>query len=246
MKRLFATFLAAAVVGNLFAADLGTEFSAANRLYSEGKFIAAGAAYLKILQEGGSASALYFNYGNAEFKAGHLGRAIAAYRRAALLAPRDPDIRANLGFARGEVQGKSLRESSWQVWLSSLTLNEWTVAVAFAFWMMFSLLIAAQIRPAWGSKLRGLALAMGAATILSGAALGLQAADHFGRQTAVIIAGNATARSGPFEGAQSAFTVRDGVELVVLDHHEEWLQVADSSGKSGWLQSREVEVLPGA
>ena len=42
--------------------------------------------------------ALLFNYGNAEFKAGHLGKAIAAYRRAELLAPRDAEIRANLAF----------------------------------------------------------------------------------------------------------------------------------------------------
>jgi len=33
-----------------------------------------------------------------------VGRAIAAYRRAEELAPRDADIRANLDFARGQVR----------------------------------------------------------------------------------------------------------------------------------------------
>jgi tetratricopeptide (TPR) repeat protein len=246
MKRLSAILPALVLVSNLSAAGVTTDFPTANRLYSEGSFVAAGAAYEKMLEAGGATPALYFNYGNAEFKTGHLGRAIAAYRQAELLAPRDPDIRANLEFARGEVQGKTVRESSWQVWLNSLTLDEWAVAVAVAFWLTFVLLAATQISPEWGSKLLGLTLTFAAITILSGAALGLQAADHFRKQTAVIVAENVTARSGPFDGAQSAFAMRDGIELVVLDHHDDWLQVADSSGKSGWLQTKQVEVMPGA
>jgi tetratricopeptide (TPR) repeat protein len=246
MKRLSAILLALALAGNLRAVAAATDFSAANRYYSEGSFVAAGAAYEKMIQAVGATSALYFNYGNAEFKTGHLGRAIAAYRQAALLAPSDPDIRANLEFARSQVQGKTTRDSGWRVWLSGLTLDEWAVVVAVAFWLTFVLLGATQIRPRWGSKLLGLTLTIAAITILSGAALGLQSVEHFRNQTAVIVAENVTARSGPFEDAQAVFTVRDGVELVVLDHHDDWLQVAESSGKSGWLQTKQVEVMPGA
>jgi uncharacterized protein YgiM (DUF1202 family) len=55
-----------------------------------------------------------------------------------------------------------------------------------------------------------------------------------------------TARSGPFDDAQSTFTARDGAELSVLDGRDDWLQVADGSGKIGWLQAKQVETLPGA
>ena len=82
--------------GNLFAADAATDFSTANKLYAEGKFADAANTYEKILQTGAQSPALLFNDANAEFKAGNLGRAIAAYRRAALLAPRDTEIRSTV------------------------------------------------------------------------------------------------------------------------------------------------------
>ncbi len=79
--------LALAFAGNIFAADVAADFSAANKLYAEGKFADAASAYEKILQTGKQSPALLFNYANAEFKSGHLGLAIAAYRRAAQLSP---------------------------------------------------------------------------------------------------------------------------------------------------------------
>src|SRR5882757_4947162 len=61
-------------VGNLFAADIASDFSAANRFYAQGKFPEAAKAYETILQSGAQSPALLFNYGNAEFKSGHLGK----------------------------------------------------------------------------------------------------------------------------------------------------------------------------
>ena len=55
------------------AADVTADFNAANKLYAEGKFAAAAATYEKILQSGAVSPALWFNYGNAEFKAGTTG-----------------------------------------------------------------------------------------------------------------------------------------------------------------------------
>ncbi len=140
--------------GNLFAADVAADFSAANELYAEGKFSDAADAYGKILQTGAQSPALLFNAGNAEFKAGHLGQAIAAYRRAAQLSPRDDEIRANLAFVRNQVQGATLRESRWQSWFGALTLNEGALLTAVLFWVTLALLVARQLRPALVPKLR--------------------------------------------------------------------------------------------
>ncbi len=246
MKKLFASLLMLIFAGNLFAADVAADFSTANRLYAEGKFSDAAGAYEKILQTGAQSPALLFNYANAEFKAGNLGKAIAAYRRAELLAPRDSEIRANLAFVRNQVQGATLREYRWQGWLGQLTLNEWTLLAATAFWLTFLLLAAGQIRPAVVPKLKSVTSIFATLTILSGAALGVQAAEHFSKSIAVVIESQATARSGPFDEAQNAFTARDGAELSVLDRHDNWIQVADGSGKIGWLPVKQVEILPGA
>jgi tetratricopeptide (TPR) repeat protein len=238
--------LALVCAGELLAASAAADFSGANELYAKGKFAEAAAIYENILQTGGQSPSLLFNYGNAEFKAGHLGKAIAAYHRAELLAPRDAELRANLAFVRNQVQGATLRESRWQNWVGSLTLNEGAVLTAVFFWAMFALFALRQIKPALAPKLRSATRLAVTLTIFSGAVLALQAANHFNASVAVVTGAEATARSGPFDEAQSAFTARDGVELRVLDRHDDWVQVADGAGKIGWLNKKQVEVLPGA
>src|SRR4051812_44427531 len=50
-------------------------FDNANRLYEQGKFGDAAAAFEKLVQSGHVSEAIYYNWGNALFKAGNLGRA---------------------------------------------------------------------------------------------------------------------------------------------------------------------------
>src|SRR5271155_1684331 len=137
MKKLSAILVTLVFAGKIFAADVASDFSTANKFYAEGKFSDAANAYEKILTSGAVSPNLLFNYGNAEFKSGNLGKALAAFRRAELLAPRDSDIRANLAFVRNQVQGATVRENVWQNLLGNLSLNEWTVFATIAFWPTF-------------------------------------------------------------------------------------------------------------
>ena len=57
----------------------GSAFESANKLYEEGKYSEAATAYARLLQTGETSPALYFNLGNAFFKSGQIGRAIAAF-----------------------------------------------------------------------------------------------------------------------------------------------------------------------
>jgi tetratricopeptide (TPR) repeat protein len=238
--------LALACAGNILAADAAADFSAANELYAKGKFAEAATAYEQMRHRDGQSAALLFNCGNAEFKAGHLGKAIAAYRQAELLTPRDAELRANLAFVRNQVQGAALRESRWQTWVGSLTLNEGALLAALFFWLLFALLAARQLQPALAPKLRTATRLAVALTVFSGTVLALQAANHFTSSVAVVTAAEATARSGPFDDAQSTFTAHDGAELRVLDRHDAWVQVSNGAGKIGWFSQQQVEVLPGA
>ena len=246
MKKLFVSALALAFSATLYAADIPADFSAANRLYAQGKFSEAAKAYDALLQSGARSAALLFNAGNAEFKAGHLGRSIAAYCRAEQISPRDPELRANLAFVRNQVQGVTRRESRWQNWVSTLTLNEGAALTATIFWIVLALLIARQIRPALVAKLKTLTRVFVGLALVSGLVLAGQAAAHFSTASAICVADNVAARTGPFEDAQSIFTARDGAELSVLGRREGWVQVADAAGKIGWMPAKQVEVIPGA
>src|SRR5260221_5363147 len=148
-KLLFCalTWLGLFSVTTLGATELATAFDAANNLYEQGKFTDAVAAYERLIETGTVSTALYYNLGNAQFKSGQIGRAIAAYRRAEELSPRDPDVRANLQFARDQAQGPSFSPNAWQRWLSKLTLNQWTLLATGSLWLWFILLAALQWRP---------------------------------------------------------------------------------------------------
>src|SRR5438093_4187938 len=72
-----------------------TDFKAANALYDAGEFTKAASAFEKIEPKTAS---VYFNLGNAFFRQDKVGLALLNYERARRLAPRDPDILANLKF----------------------------------------------------------------------------------------------------------------------------------------------------
>src|SRR5262245_43999027 len=82
-------------------------YNQGNRLYAAKDYAGAAQAYEQALSAGPNA-AVHFNLGNALFKTGKVGPAILHYRRAHFLAPRDPDITANLEFARAYRVDKTL------------------------------------------------------------------------------------------------------------------------------------------
>ena len=62
-----------------------------------------------LLADGFRNGAVYYNLGNAYFRAGEYGRAIAAYRKAKPYRPRDPYLEANLRQALSVAPGRLAR-----------------------------------------------------------------------------------------------------------------------------------------
>ena len=227
------------------AVPSGVAFDAANRLYEEGKFTEAVAAYEELAKAGQVSAALYFNLGNAYFKSGQIGRAIAAYREAQQIAPRDPDLRANLQFARNQTPGPTLSPSRWQRWLVRLTLNEWTLLAAGALWLWLFTLAVIRWRPGLRPVLRSYAFCLAVlGALLCVCVVAALRETRFAR-TAIIITPEATARYGPLAESPAAFTVHDGAELRVLDQKDEWLQVTAGPRRSGWLRRDQTLLLSG-
>ena len=229
---------------NLFAAAATAEFDTANKLYNQGNYAAAANTYDQIIKSGSTGTTLYFNLGNAYFKAGQFGRAIAAYRQAEKLSPRDPDVRANLQFARNQISGNdSIRANVWQRALGRLTLNEWTVLAALTAWVWFALLALREWKPTLQYSLRNLVLSAGLLTFVLAGCTGADWLANHSSKSAVVIVKDASAKTGPLDDSQNAFPVHDGLELSVLDEHDDWLQVTDRHNRIGWLKRDAVQVL---
>jgi tetratricopeptide (TPR) repeat protein len=242
-RTLFAIFLLLTTIAG-FAADASAGFDSANKLYEQGKFSEAAAAYQQMIESGTVSSAIYFNLGNAFFKSGQLGRAIAVYRNAEKIAPRDPDVRANLQFVRGRVQSPTLSPSPWQRWLTTLTLNEWALFAAAVLWIWLALMAVIQLRPAWKQSLRPLLWCGGLATLVLGGCVGAAWSDN-SAQTAIVVVQDAATHNGPLDEAPAGATVHDGAELTVLDTKSDWLQVRVDNQRVGWLKRGQVVVASG-
>ncbi len=252
IKRAGAALLLMSAALSCGAGELDTAFDAANKLYEQGKFADAAAAYEKLLASGVKSGALHFNLGNAWFKAGQNGRAIAAWRKAESADPRDPSLRFNLQFARKRVLGADAPAGPvWQRALEGLTLNEWTVLAAVLVWIWFLLLALRELKPPLRRALAGYTATAGLGALLVTLCLAAAAGLEFNTRPAVVIVPEAIARTGPLDEAKVLHQLRDGTEVVVLDKKEvavgdrkqSWLQVRDAARRTGWVKSDQLIVL---
>jgi tetratricopeptide (TPR) repeat protein len=226
------------------ATDAAADFDTANRFYAQGKFAEAATVYETIVAGGSANATLYFNLGNAYFKSGQLGRAIASYRRAERLAPRDPDIAANLRFARNHVSGSDAPHANlFHRTLDRLTLNEWTLLAAVAVWTCLILLALREWKPALRPALRNLALSAGLLALVLAGCTSAAMVTHHAHPAAVVTARDSAVKTGPLDDSQNAFTAKDGAELTVLDERDDWLQVTDARKRIGWVKRDAVQVL---
>jgi tetratricopeptide (TPR) repeat protein len=228
------------------AETVSDTFLKANKLYEEAKYSQAAAMYEDLLRASHLSPAIYFNAGNAWFKAGQIGRAIYDYRRAEQLAPRDPDIRANLEIARTHAgtSSSALPGSRWTRWIGHVTLNEWACASSAIVALFFFVLTARQISPAFGKTSGGMAGALALASVWLLICLGLSIDQQLVERTSIVVVPEAVVRRGPLEESQSAFTAHDGAEMMVLGRDGDWLQVSDAARHIGWLQQKDVAQMP--
>jgi tetratricopeptide (TPR) repeat protein len=225
-------------------ADALAEFDAANKLYEQAGFAQAAQQYQKLIEAGGASPVLHFNLGNALFKSGQIGRAVYNFRVAQRLAPRDADIRANLEFARRLVRGGIVAETPWwQRLLTNFTIDEFAMCAAVLVWLWFAALALGQWRESLRDLLSGWTTGFGIAACAAVVLVSLAWHQNRGNESGVVIAQEAVVRFGPLEESASAYTLRDGSEVAVLDEKEAWLQVADETHRAGWVRKDQVLII---
>jgi len=114
--------------------DVGRLFAAAADAYDAGDLESALTRYRKILDAGRISPELLYNIGNVHARAARPSEAIVFYRRAQILAPRDPDIAANLLFAAEMADAEWDRPPLLLRLFQRMALTEWTALAAAAFW----------------------------------------------------------------------------------------------------------------
>jgi hypothetical protein len=224
-------------------------YNQANGLYSDGQFEAARDRYNQVAEYGVEDARLFYNLGNAHFKAGELGRAILWYERALRLAPRDDDIEANLRFANLVKQDREPEEGNvvWGFLIDVFffpSLNELCLSFSFLFLVLFIL----GVRRMWSRTaisaggLVLLVVCLGLVT-LDGIYLGMRIYHQETVEEGIIVADQGTARSGPGEEQTTVFVVHEGTKVRIARRQEDWLLVRLTNGQGGWLPMSVVEAI---
>jgi hypothetical protein len=219
------------------------DLKAANQLYDAGKFAEAAAAYEKIEPK---TAHVYYNLGNAWFRQNKTGLAILNYAQARRLAPRDPDILANLKFAQQRlgVDDVNTPPRATQRFLRSViescTASEWSAGELVGLWLLASAIGACAYIP----KARTAFLVIAAAGFFvfgfSTFALSNQViSNHTGPQ-AIVVAGETEARFAPLSDSTVHFRLVEGARVAIREDRGQWLFVERADGQQGWVKAEAI------
>lgn len=157
------------------------------------------------------------------------------------MAPRDPDIRANLHFVR---DGSGLTPPPQANLLDrlshSFTANELAAATFIGVWIFGMLLALGQWRPSSRSAIRPYLIVSIAFAVFFGAMLASWFHSNRPGFRVILPEKGGQARFGPLPESQPAFAIKEGSELLVLDRKGEWLQVTDDGKRMGWVPESSV------
>ena len=248
LKRLGALLLLVAVVPSALASPAGDQaaFERANETFAAGNYAAA-ATEFEALREAGTISApLLYNLANAEAKAGRPGFAILRYEQALSLAPRDPDILANLRRTRIDANVEEPTRSRWQSFSRALTVDQWAWFSMATLWLGVLILLANGLRPArWSANPRLLASATVSLSLLVVITGGLCWARLSQLRNGVLTGPVPTLLVAPFDTADASVELSPGQIIEIERQHAEFVLVRTPTDQSGWIPRGQVhQILP--
>jgi tetratricopeptide (TPR) repeat protein len=218
-------------------------FAEARLKYERGQFADAAREFEAMAAGPVVSAGVLYNLGNARFKNGEPGRAMAAWLAAERLAPGDMDLQSNLEFARRRLG--THRPAPWFSALNKLRISDWAGLAVGAAWLWAALLFASRQDARWRERLRAHVVVVGGAAAVLLAAYGTALWRRWHQPDAVIIsAGGVPARFGPVEESPVAVPLAEGAEVRVRDEFPGWYRVEDPNRRGGWVPADRLARLP--
>jgi tetratricopeptide (TPR) repeat protein len=217
----------------------------ARNAYDQGEYALAIKKYTELKNQGLESAQLYYNLGNSEFKSGHIGKAIAYYRKASSRAPGDADIQYNLNYARSLVphpEDKSgVLTKLFQRFMQRFS-GQTAALVALVTYIVFCASIGMLIwQRGKGLFWRWSGSVIGVVFLLIAAWACLRIVNERNVRWGVVVTNQAEARNGPGVENQVGFTVPEGREVLVLGYEKEWKAIGlAQEGFKGWVLSSEI------
>jgi len=223
-RRVVAAIALMALVAS--ARPAAAQTMSAEALYDAGALRAAADSFAARAAASPRVPAHWYNLGATLYRAGADGKAMAAWTRAARLAPRDPLVqRARELLPPPDAASEALFTTG------VATPGEWGLAAGLCWLGLWSVVGPRRRR----TVVLGLALASVAAAALA-AREGLRRAQPL----AVVLNAATPVRVAPYGGASPASMVEAGAALLVERSYGAWLEVHRADGVRGWVLAAEV------
>ncbi len=218
------------------------DFEVANEQYQKGDYDAAIESYLAVLSGGVDNAALHYNLGNAYFKTGRLGYAIACYNRALRLEPRNDDIRANLEFARQFLVDKVNPNAQSPIWtwyksfVLYYTTNEWAVlssCLLFLLAIVLAYMIWTRRRTLVIKTILSVLLVL---FICAGICTGVNAHLGYFAVRGAIVVPEVSVKAGPGDDFDEQFVAHEGLTFDILKQESGWYYGLFDNRLKGWIK----------
>ena len=229
------------------AQPVGLVLADAAAAYANTNYARAIVLYEKALALGHHAGGVYYNLGDAYYRDGRLGKAIAAFLRARRLMPRDGDLLANLEVARQQTRdGVPLSEPPPA--LRSLLFLYYYVSLDELLWCLAALLAALFIGWSWYAFvplgwLKTALVAIGLAAAVTLATAGAQVYEERCGGAAVVVADEAPVHAGPEATFAEVFVLHSGTEVRVLEQQRDWAKISVGKKERGWMRADALDCL---
>src|SRR5438128_1926626 len=219
------------------------EFAKANANYAAGHFQEAVNGYETLVRSGEWSANLFYNLGNAYFRAGDFGHAILNYERALALDRHHPEADANLRIVRDEARALELTPTLAERYLKFANVNQFTIASAIALWVAtFCIVALIFARRRSGAVI---ALSIVSLSIFAVAVFAIYQLDNGsnGRTLAIVTGMNVQARVATADNANSVLALPPGSEIRVLSNRGDWIYAALPNNLRGWVSAKSAEAV---
>ncbi len=216
-------------------------FAKANTDYAAGHFPQAAKGYQALVDGHHWSASVFYDLGNASFRAGDFGRAILNYQRALALQPTQPEAQANLRLVRDQARALELAPSWAEQHLDFLSADQYAIVAAVGFWgaaFLLAFLFFARRRAVVWIFALVLLCAIGGGAVF---ALTVFENGRGGRDLAIVTGQKVQARLATAENAGTVLVLPPGSEIKILSTRGEWSYAALPNDLRGWIPAKSAE-----
>jgi len=225
-------------LGVLLSRALAGDFETANQLYDEGRFDEARRHYHALIERGEWSANLFYNLGNADYRANAPGRAVLNYERALALQQSHIEAPANLKWLREQTAARVFQRKWLDYMFPLLSINVFAWLAAAAAWLT---ILAAAARLLRFSGRRWLELAVISFLLAAYAATAVWSREQDADLAIVTAAAEVQARLAPADRAVLAGVLPPGSQVKVLSYHGDWVYCVLPGETRGWLPTPTIE-----